>query len=92
MLCVMMCRRCGIYHTVYTSPTCWIKTHHIITSSIPLQRLNSFNSQDFNHYPLLTYILITYIILTEIKIICNCYIKVKQSRYRPGVAQRVPGS
>ena len=75
MLCVVMCRQCGIpvYHTVYTSPTCWIKTPHIITSRITLHRLNSLNSKDFNHYPVLTYTHITYTILTEITIF-NYYV------------------
>jgi hypothetical protein len=57
-----------VYHTIYTSSRCCIKTHHITTPNITLHRLNSFN-----HYPFLTYIYITYIILTEIIIIFNCY-------------------
>jgi hypothetical protein len=61
-----------IHHTLYTSPTRWINTHHTTTSSITLHTLHNFNSQDFNHYPFLTYIYITYIILTEIIIIFNC--------------------
>jgi len=43
----------------------------VLTSNTP-QRLNHFNSQDFNNYPL-TFIFIPYIILTEIIIIFNCY-------------------
>ena len=54
---------------MYTSPTCWIKTHHITATSITLHRLNNLNFQDFKHYPFLTTIYITYIILTEIIII-----------------------
>jgi hypothetical protein len=58
---------------IYISPTRWIKTHNITTSSITLHRINNFNSQDFNHYPYLTRIYIAYIILTEIIITLNCY-------------------
>jgi len=43
----------------------------VLTSNTP-HRLNNFNSQDFNHYPL-TSNFIPYIILTEIIIIFNCY-------------------
>ena len=60
------------YHTIYTSPTCWITSHHTAMSSITQHILNNFNSQDFNHYHFFTYIYITYIILTEIVIILNC--------------------
>ena len=38
-----------VHHTVYTSPTLCIKTHHITTSSITLHRQNNFKSQDFNN-------------------------------------------
>ena len=66
-----------VYHTVHTSPTRWIKTHHTTASVITPHRLNDFNSQDFNHYTFLTCIYIklrglspranyTYIILTEV--------------------------
>jgi len=44
---------------------------NVLTSNTP-HRLNNFNSQDFNNYPL-TYIFISYIILTKIIIIFNCY-------------------
>jgi hypothetical protein len=62
-----------VYHTIYTSPTQWIKTHHITASSITPPKLNNFNSQDFNHDPFLTYIYISHIILTEIIIFLNFY-------------------
>jgi hypothetical protein len=61
-----------VYNTIYTPPTHWIKTH-ITVSSITPHKLFYFNSQDFNHDPLLTYIFITHVILTEIIIIFNCY-------------------
>jgi len=64
---------CGIlqpvYHTINTSPTCWIKTHHTTASIITLHRPNNFNSQDFNNCQLLTHIYITYKILTKIIIL-----------------------
>ena len=58
-----------LYHTVYTSPKHWIKTHCITASCIPVHRQNNFNSQDFNYHPFLMYIYITWVILTEILIL-----------------------
>jgi len=60
-----------VYHTMYTSPACWIKTHHIIASSITPHRVNNFNFQDFKHYPFLTCIYITYIILTKMNVLSD---------------------
>jgi hypothetical protein len=36
--------------TVNTSPTPWIKTHHITASVITPYKQNNFNSQDFNNF------------------------------------------
>jgi hypothetical protein len=55
-----------VYHTVYTSPARCIKTRITASSIITPHRLNDFNSQDFNHKPLLTLFML---ILTEIVII-----------------------
>jgi len=38
-------------HTIHTSPTHCIKTHHTTTSIITLHRPNNFNSKEFNNYP-----------------------------------------
>jgi hypothetical protein len=54
-----------VNHTVNTSSTRWIKTHHLTASSITPHTLNNINCQDFNNYTFLTYIYNTYIILTE---------------------------
>jgi len=72
-----MLQSCGILagtssNQYITPSTQWIKTHHIIASSISPHKLN-VNSQDFNHGPFLTYIYITHIILTEIIIIFYFY-------------------
>jgi hypothetical protein len=58
-----------IYRTNQTSPTRYIKTHHIPAPSITPQRPNNFNPHDFNHYPLLIYIYFPHVILTEIIIL-----------------------
>ena len=56
-----------------TRTTHHLHTHHITGSSISPHRPNNFNSQDFNHGPILTHIYITYTILTKIINIFNCY-------------------
>jgi hypothetical protein len=82
-----------VYHTINTSPTCWIKTQHITTSVITPHTPTKFNSPDFNYYPFLIYIYITYIILNKIIIlivtewwwqVCFCIlVKGTSPEYRP---------
>ena len=43
-------------HTVNTSPTLWVKTHHTAELVITPQTLNKFKSHNFNNYPFLAYI------------------------------------
>ena len=56
------------HHTINTSPTHQIKTHHI-TACHHFARPNNFKSQDFNDYQFLTSIYIIYITVTEIVIL-----------------------
>lgn len=58
-----------VHHNINTSPTRWLKTHHITVSVITPHRSNNFKPQDFNNYPLLTCVYVIYIIWTEIIIL-----------------------
>jgi len=44
------------HHTYNTSPTLWIKTHHITVLFISPQTLNNFTSPDFSIFPFSAYI------------------------------------